>query len=229
LEKELRTLEKRLEENLKEATEGYKSFEQKINLEKPKSAKRNFLNGNQGIKEGAIKSGLDVFCLSMTPATPVMDELAKVQEKNNFLVLELENEIAVANAGVGACITGAKGMVGTSGGGFDLMTETLSLTGIAQVPLIFYLCSRPGPATGVATYTSQGDLKLAINAGHGEFNRIVLVPGDPVEAEELTNQAFYFSHKFGIPSIIVGDKHLAESLILLRKSRSWLKFQVKQN
>ena len=213
LEKELKILEKRFDENIKEAKEGYSKFEKKINLEKPNFTKRNFSNGNQGITEGAIKSGLEVYyAYPMTPATPVMDELAKVQEKNNFLVLELENEIAVANAGVGSCIVGAKGMVGTSGGGFDLMTETLSLTGIANVPLVFYLCSRPGPATGVATYTSQGDLKLAINAGHGEFNRVVLVPGDPVEAEELTNQAFYFSHKFGIPSIIVGDKHLAESL-----------------
>jgi 2-oxoglutarate ferredoxin oxidoreductase subunit alpha len=59
-----------------------------------------------------------------------------------------------------------------------------------------YLCQRPGPATGLATYTAQGDLNLALYSGHGEFNRIVLAPGNPLEAEELTNQAFYLSQNF---------------------------------
>jgi 2-oxoglutarate ferredoxin oxidoreductase subunit alpha len=82
---------------------------------------------------------------------------------------------------------------------------------MAEVPLVIYLSSRPGPSTGLATYTAQGDLSLALHAGHGEFNRIVLAPGDPKEAEELTSQAFYFSQKFKIPAIILSDKHLAES------------------
>jgi 2-oxoglutarate ferredoxin oxidoreductase subunit alpha len=64
---------------------------------------------------------------------------------------------------------------------------------------------RPGPATGVATYTGQGDLKMALNAGHGEFQRFVVAGGDPLECQELTNQAFYFSHKYEIPSIILSD------------------------
>lgn len=212
LENELKKLKRRFEENLKEAKEGFSSFEKKIDLKKVKKIKRKFIDGNDGICQGAIRSNLDVYyAYPMTPATPVMQGLAALQEENNFLVMELENEIAVANAGVGSCIAGAKAFVGTSGGGFDLMTETLSLTGIAQIPLVFYLCSRPGPATGVATYTSQGDLKMAMGAGHGDFNRIILAPANPVESEELTNQAFYLSHKFKTPSIIFSDKHLAES------------------
>jgi 2-oxoglutarate ferredoxin oxidoreductase subunit alpha len=170
------------------------------------------MNGNQGISEGAIKSGLDVYyAYPMTPATNVISELAKKQIENNILVLEMESEIGVINSAIGSAITGAKAMVGTSGGGFDLMTEALSLSGMAEVPLVIYLSSRPGPSTGLATYTAQGDLSLALHAGHGEFNRIVLAPGDPKEAEELTSQAFYFSQKFKIPAIILSDKHLAES------------------
>jgi len=112
-------------------------------------------------------------------------------------------------------MTGAKVMVGTSGGGFDLMTEAISLVGMAEVPLVIYLSQRPGPATGVATYTAQGDLHIARHAGHGEFPRVVFAPGDPRECEELVSQAFYFSQIFGIPSIILGDKHLAESFYTL--------------
>ena len=147
----------------------------------------------------------------LTPATPVMGELAEKQIEGNYMVVELENEIAVANAGIGSAITGAKTMVGTSGGGFDLMSEALSLTGMAEAPLVFYLAQRPGPATGVATYQAQGDLNIARHAGHGEFPRVVVAPGDAKEAEELTTEAFYFSQKFKIPSIILSDKHVAES------------------
>ncbi len=212
LEEELNELERSLEENMKEAKEGYEEEKKIVCKVVFNKNKLSFLNGNQGVSQGAIDSGLDVyFAYPMTPATNVLGELAERQIENNHIVLELENEIAVINAGIGSSITGAKAMIGTSGGGFDLMTEALSLTGIAEVPLVIYLASRPGPSTGVATYTGQGDLDAALYSGHGEFSRIVLAPGDPNESLELTNQAFYFSQKFGIPVILLSDKHLAES------------------
>jgi 2-oxoglutarate ferredoxin oxidoreductase subunit alpha len=213
---ELLKQEKRYKENIKFANEGYTNIKETIQLSKVLSKKNYFMNGNQGISEGAIKSGLDIYyAYPMTPATPVLGELAEKQIEKNILVLELENEIAVINAAIGSAITGAKTMIGTSGGGFDLMTEALSLTGIAEVPMVIYLSQRPGPATGVATYTGQGDLNVARHAGHGEFSRIVLASGNPKEAQELTNQAFYFSQKYKIPSIIISDKHLAESFYTL--------------
>jgi 2-oxoglutarate ferredoxin oxidoreductase subunit alpha len=102
-------------------------------------------------------------------------------------------------------------MIGTSGGGYDLMCEGLSLQGQSEVPLVVYLCSRPGPGTGVPTYTSQADLDIALRGGHGEFPRVVIAPGDPIEAVEKTNEAFYLSEKFGVLSVLLSDKHLAES------------------
>ncbi len=211
LEKELKEL-KFFEENVKDAKEGYNETNEvscKVSLGKNKL---NFMNGNQGVSEGAIKAGIDIYyAYPMTPATNVMGELAEKQIENNHIVIELESEVAVINAAIGSVITGAKTMIGTSGGGFDLMTEALSLTGVADVPLVIYLASRPGPSTGVATYTAQGDLDLARHSGHGEFNRLIVAPGDPKECEELTSQAFSFSQKFGRPTIILSDKHLAES------------------
>ncbi|MBU3907159.1 MAG: 2-oxoacid:acceptor oxidoreductase family protein [Nanoarchaeota archaeon] len=217
LENELRKLGKKVEENLRNAKQGYDEEKRKLKLpEIRKSVKKEFMNGSQAISEGAIKSGLDIYyAYPMTPATSVLTELAQKQIKNNFLTLELENEIAVINAAIGSAITGVKAMVGTSGGGFDLMTEGLSLTGIAEVPLVLYLAQRPGPATGVATYTGQGDLNIARHGGHGEFVRIVLAPGNPKECQELVSQCFYFSQKYKIPAIILSDKHLAESFYTL--------------
>lgn len=224
LNKQLKNLSN-YNENLKQAQEGYKEAKEEIKLLKsPKAKITSFQNGSQGISQGAIKSGLEFYyAYPMTPATPVLTELAQASIKGKHKTIEMENEIAVVNAGVGSSITGALTMVGTSGGGFDLMTEGLSLCGIAEVPLVFYLSQRPGPATGVATYTAQSDLKLALNAGHGEFNRIVVAPGTPKEAEELTNQSFYLSQKFKIPSIILSDKHLSESFYSIENKSKIIK------
>jgi 2-oxoglutarate/2-oxoacid ferredoxin oxidoreductase subunit alpha len=213
LEGQLKKLKERFEENMKDAKEGYEEEKKTMCKVIINKNKLYFMNGNKGIAEGAIKAGLDIYlAYPMTPATNVAGELAENQIENNIVVLELESEIAVINAAIGSSITGAKTMIGTSGGGFDLMTESLSLAGIAEVPLVIYLASRPGPSTGVATYTAQGDLNMARHAGHGEFPRMILAPGSPKEAEELTSQAFYFSQQFGIPVIVLSDKHLAESI-----------------
>jgi 2-oxoglutarate/2-oxoacid ferredoxin oxidoreductase subunit alpha len=225
LNRELKKISRRYKENLENAKRGYGEAEKSFDIKKPKKKEnKDFINGTQGIAKGGIKSGLDVyFAYPMTPATSLLGELAKNQEKENRIVLELENEIAVANAGVGSTITGAKTMVGTSGGGLDLMSETISLTGMAKVPLVFYLAMRKGPATGVATYNSQEDLKMALNTGHGEFPRIVVSPGDPLEAQEITNQALYLSQKFQTPSIIISDKHLGESFYCIQGKASLVK------
>jgi 2-oxoglutarate/2-oxoacid ferredoxin oxidoreductase subunit alpha len=218
LESELKKLG-RFEENIKHAKKGFENENKKTDFKIKKNGKRGiFLSGTKGIADGAIASGLDIYyAYPMTPATPLMFELSPLQKEKDFLVVELENEISVINAGIGSSITGSKVMVGTSGGGFDLMTEALSMATQAEIPLVVYLATRPGPGTGVATYTSQGDLNLARHAGHGESFRIVLAPGSPDEAVELTSQAFYLTQKFKLPGIVLSDKHLAESSYTLNK------------
>ncbi len=219
LDAQLQKLKRNYDENIKHAREGYEetSVDVSVGLKDPvMQTEQLFLNGSQGISMGAIKSGLDIYyAYPMTPATGVLTELAQKQQEKHILALELENEISVVNAAIGSGMTGAKVMVGTSGGGFDLMTETISLSGIAGIPLVVLLAQRPGPATGVPTYTSQGDLNVARHCGHGEFNRVVLAAGDPIECQEVTSQAFYFAHKYKVPTIILTDKHLAESFFTL--------------
>jgi 2-oxoglutarate/2-oxoacid ferredoxin oxidoreductase subunit alpha len=223
LDKQIKNLG-RYEQNLSSVKQGFESCKCYFKIKKVKKRKIDLVNGSEGISEGSIRSGLDVYyAYPMTPATPVLVELAQKQEKENILVLELENEIAVANAGVGSSITGTKTMVGTSGGGFDLMTEALSMAGIAEAPLVFYLAQRAGPSSGVATYQSQADLDIALYSGHGEFPRIVLAPGDPIETKEMVNQVFYLSQKFGMPSIVLSDKHLAESYYSSEKKEKLMK------
>jgi 2-oxoglutarate ferredoxin oxidoreductase subunit alpha len=195
-----------------------KAIEEGFNLAKEKEkfkkiGSENYLiSGNEAMGVGAIASGLDVYiAYPMTPATPVLHFLAKRQLENNILVLQLENEIAVVNAALGAYFGGARAMIGTSGGGFALMTEALSLAGMSEMPLVVYLSQRTAPSTGVPTYTGQGDLKFALNCGHGEFPKIVVAPGDPQETITRVQEAFYLTAKYRTLSIVVGDKHLGES------------------
>jgi len=181
------------------------------------SDKKILITGSEAIALGAMASGINLFsAYPMTPATPTFQYLAKHQEKGNFLVYHTEDEISAINVAIGASFTGAKSMTGTSGGGFALMQESVSLAGMLELPLVIYLAQRPGPATGLPTRTSQGDLLFTINSGHGEFPKIVLAPSSPKDAYLLTHKAFSLSQKYQCPVIILYDKYLAESLYTIK-------------
>ncbi|MFH1521659.1 MAG: 2-oxoacid:acceptor oxidoreductase family protein [archaeon] len=211
LENEIKSQFKKSDEAIISAKKGYDS-QQVIYRLKKLNNRTSILSGSQAVAVGAKNSGLDLYiAYPMTPATNAMNELAKDQVENKMMVFQAENEIAAVSMAVGASFAGAKAMTGTSGGGFDLMGETLSLQGISEIPLTVYLASRPGPGTGVPTYTAQSDLDIALRAGHGEFPRIVVAPGNPIETVEKTSEALYLAEKFKTLSIILSDKHLAES------------------
>jgi len=202
-----------LKRDLEAVNFGYASqnVEKKL-LRSRRQEKILYMTGTEAVGIGAIESGLNIYlAYPMTPATPLLNFLASNQKKYNYLTFEPENEIAVANASLGASFTGAKTMIGTSGGGFDLMTEAMSMQGMTELPLVANLVMRSGPSSGAATYTSQQDLNMALNCGHGDFPRIVMAPGDIKESYEKTKEAFYLSEKYGLLTIILTDKHLAEN------------------
>ncbi len=180
---------------------------------------RVFITGNEAKAISSILSGLDLYiAYPMTPATPILHFISKHQ-RDDLKIFQAENEIAVINAALGASYAGAKVAVGTSGGGFALMNEALSLAGMGEIPLVIFEVQRASPSTGVPTYSLQGDLLYTINAGHGEFLRLVISPGDGEEEIELTNKAFYFAYKYQIPVILLDDKHLGESFVTIEKEK----------
>jgi 2-oxoglutarate ferredoxin oxidoreductase subunit alpha len=123
----------------------------------------------------------------------------------------VEDEIASINMALGASFGGVRAMTGSSGGGFALMVEGLSLAGMTETPIVIYESQRPGPATGFPTRTEQGDLLFVLHAGHGEFPRVIFAPGTPEQAFYLTNKAFDLAEKYQIPVFIQSDQYLAES------------------
>ena len=212
LESEIKSQFKESEAAIKSAKKGYDSRDSQSSLRKQNNKGIKVLSGSEATAIGARNSNLDLYiAYPMTPATNAMHEIAVDQMKNHLMVFQGENEIGVVSMALGSSFAGARTMVGTSGGGFDLMSESLSLQGISGIPLTVYLVSRPGPGTGVPTYTSQADLDIALRAGHGEFSRVVVAPGNPVENIEKVNEALFLAEKFGNLSVVLSDKHLAES------------------
>lgn len=200
------------EANKKAAEAGFERAKQSITYDVEERESNYFISGTEAMGIGAIESGLDVYiAYPMTPSTPLLHFLASKQFDYEFLTTQVENEIAVANAALGASFAGAMSMVGTSGGGFALMSAMMSHQGMSEIPLVAYLCQRPGPSVGLATRQAQGDLKFALSPGHGEFPKVVLTPGDPMETYQKTAEAFYLSQKYRTLSILLADKHLVES------------------
>ena len=175
-------------------------------------SKFNIYDGNEAFGWGFLKGKGNFYtAYPMTPASGALHFLAQKQEEHNIQVLHPEDEIAAASLCAGAVFAGARAATGTSGGGFALMTETVSLCSVANLGVVFYLVSRPGPATGLPTWTAQGDLLFAVHAGHGEFPKIVLAPGDQYESFEISHQALNLAARFNLPIIVVSDKFIAES------------------
>jgi 2-oxoglutarate ferredoxin oxidoreductase subunit alpha len=173
---------------------------------------RPIVSGNEAIALGAVAGGLDTyFAYPMTPSSSLLHFLAAHDRDLGVTVVHPENEIAVINMAIGSTFAGAKAMVGSSGGGFALMQEAFSLAGMVEAPLLCILGSRPGPSTGVPTYTAQGDLKFAIHQGHGEFPKIVASPGSVKEAFYLAAEMLDMVWRFQTPGILLTEKHLSES------------------
>jgi 2-oxoglutarate/2-oxoacid ferredoxin oxidoreductase subunit alpha len=151
----------------------------------------------------------------MSPSTGIMTAMAKEPELGVF-VEQAEDEIAAVNMAIGASAAGARAMTATSGGGFALMTEGVSLAGMTETPLVVVISQRPGPATGLPTRTAQEDLFFTIFGGHGEFARAVLAPSDPQEAVHLIQRAFDWSERYQMPVLLLTDQMLADAHFSLR-------------
>ena len=171
------------------------------------------LSGTEAVALGALAAGCNfVSSYPMSPSTGVLAYLAEKAKKFGVIVDQAEDEIAAINKGLGAWYAGARAIATTSGGGFALMTEGLSLSGMLETPMVIHLAQRPAPATGLPTRTEQGDLMYAANTAHGEFPRVIYAPGNPQDAFHLTVRAFDVADKYQVPVIILTDQYLVDSI-----------------
>ncbi|HEY4524415.1 MAG TPA: 2-oxoacid:acceptor oxidoreductase subunit alpha [Candidatus Paceibacterota bacterium] len=206
---------KKPELNLKLAQTGFE-FLKKTGLAplkkiKPGQTKKEFLDGNVAFAKGLLAAGLDFYvAYPMTPATSILHFLAGEQKNRKLKVIQPENELAAINLALGVAYAGKRVAVGSATGGFTLMQEAFSFAGGAELPLVVAVAQRQAPATGVPTFSSQADLRLAIHAGHGEFPRLVIAPGDPAEAFLAGAVGLNLAWQYQTPVIVLLDKIVSE-------------------
>ncbi len=170
------------------------------------------LNGTEAVALGAIAGGCNFISFyPMSPSTGVSVFCAQHSQDFDIVVEQAEDEISAMNMVIAAWYGGARAMASTSGGGFALMEEGLSLAGMLEVPVVIHLGQRPGPATGLPTRTEQADLELALYAGHGEFPRIIFAPGGIEDVFYLTQRAFNLADKYQVPVFVLTDQYLLDS------------------
>ena len=215
LRKEFAGRDEIIARNLACAAAGYQkglTLATNLTAPQPVHAPTSVTTGAAMIGLAAATSGVKfVTAYPMTPGTAVLNWLAAATDRYGIVVEQAEDEIAAVNMLCGGVYAGVPAMTTTSGGGFALMAEGLALAGMMELPIFILVAQRPGPATGMPTRTAQEDLKFMINAGHGEFRRIVYAPGTHRQCHDLTRIALETAHRFQVPALMLTDQYLQDA------------------
>lgn len=212
--------EQRLQKNLNAAAIGYergkkllKPGQAAISIEHSEDVKGELLmDGINAVGLGALAGGCTfVSSYPMSPSTGVLVFFTQKAERSSVVVEQTEDEISAVNMAIGSWYAGGRALVTTSGGGYALMVEGISLAGCVESPLVVHIGQRPGPATGLPTRTEQADLLFVLHSGHGEFPRAILTPGSMEQGFSLTRHAFYLADKYQVPVFILTDQFFLES------------------
>lgn len=207
-----------LEKNLEAFRRGYRyareaysePFPFTLSLADAVREERILLSGADAMALGALAGGCEFYAgYPITPATPVMESLARYLPQFGGTLVQVEDEIAAINMAIGASYAGQLAMTATSGPGLSLMVEGLGFASMAEIPLVVVNVQRAGPSTGLPTKTSQGDLFLALYGGHGDAPRFVLAPDSVKDCYFQMIYAFSLSERFQMPVIVLSDQAMA--------------------
>jgi 2-oxoglutarate ferredoxin oxidoreductase subunit alpha len=180
--------------------------------------KRMVMSGNAALSLGLISAGVRAYyAYPMTPATSILKYIGNTYKETGILVKQAENEITAAQMVLGSMAMGTRALTATSGGGLDLMLETVSCAGISETPMVLILSQRSGAGTGVPTWTGAGDVYTATKGGHGEFPRCVIAVSDVKDSYTLVQKAFNIAEQYQLPVIVLTEKQISESLFSLNK------------
>jgi 2-oxoglutarate ferredoxin oxidoreductase subunit alpha len=164
------------------------------------------LSGNVAVAEGALAAGLkNYFGYPITPATPIMEYIAKKLPAQGGRMTQMEDEISAVGAVLGSFYAGGRAMTATSGPGFALMTELITHGIVSETPAVIVDVQRGGPSTGLPTKTEQSDLLSAVFGGPGDSPRIVIAPTNVTECFKYTVRSFQLAEKYQVPVIVLTD------------------------
>lgn len=180
-----------------------------------------FMEGNEACAEAAMKAGLGFYAgYPITPASEVMNHLAKELPKTGGRFLQMEDEIASMAVITGASWSGLKSMTATSGPGFSLMMENFGYAVMTETPCVLVNVQRAGPSTGQATKPGTGDVMQARFGSHGDYEIIALSPNSVQEMFVFTIRAFNLAERYRTPVVLLADAgvgHVREKFTIPEK------------
>ncbi|MCK4574815.1 2-oxoacid:acceptor oxidoreductase subunit alpha [candidate division WOR-3 bacterium] len=165
------------------------------------------LSGNQACAEGAIAAGCRFLsAYPIPPSIEVIERFTKRAKDIDAVFIQMEDEISVLSAVLGASWAGKKAMTVTSGPGFSLMMEHLGLGVMLETPCVIVDVQRCGPSEGIPNSPGQGDVMQARWGSHGDYEVIALSPNSPQEMFELMIKSFNYSEKYRTPVVLLADQ-----------------------
>ena len=172
-------------------------------------AKR-LVQGNEAVLLGAMRAGATYFAgYPISPSSEILQQASVYAAAHPELrFLQAEDEIASANAVIGASLAGAKSFTATSGPGFSLMQEAIGYAHKVGVPTVFVDVQRVGPGTGMPTMPAQGDINQTRYGSSGDYTSIVFYPSTVRECFEYTIHAFNAAEESQSPVVLLSDAFL---------------------
>ena len=180
-----------------------------------KTAGHVMIDGNTAAALGCVYAGATVGpWYPLTPSTSLMDSFRSFCQKlrvdpgtgkNNFAVIQAEDELAAIGMVLGASWNGARAFTATSGPGISLMNEFIGLGYYAEIPAVIFDVQRVGPSTGMPTRTQQCDLLMCAYASHGDTRHVLLFPSNPEECFYMAVQAFDLAERLQTPVFVMTD------------------------
>ena len=177
-----------------------------------------FMNGDTACAEGALAGGCTFFAgYPITPSTEIAERLARRLPEAGGVFVQMEDELGSMAAVLGAAWSGARAMTATSGPGFTLMMENIGWGMLTETPCVIVDVQRGGPATGLPTLASQGDVMQAKWGSHGDYEPIAYTPSSCQELFELTIRAFNTAERLRQPVFVLTDEivgHMTERVTI---------------
>ena len=168
------------------------------------------VSGNEATAMGLVSAGVsanrDVIFGSypITPASSILEAMASMKQFG-VKTIQAEDEIAAVTIAIGASYAGQIGITSTSGPGYALKAEAISLAMIAELPMVIINVQRGGPSTGLPTKTEQSDLLQAVYGLHGESPLVVLAPRSPGDCFYTIREAVKIAVEYNTPVVFLSD------------------------
>jgi len=171
---------------------------------------KRLVQGNEAVLLGAVRAGASYFCgYPISPSSEILAQASVYAAAHpEFRFLQAEDEIASANAIMGASLAGAKSFTATSGPGFALMQEAVGYGHKVGIPTVIVDVMRVGPGTGMPTMPGQGDLLQSRYGSTGDYTSLVFYPSTVAECFEYAVQAFNAAEESRSPVILLSDAFL---------------------